>query len=195
MARPRQAAPTDLAKVGLRAAGIAHDLAQPLTAALLAARQVAGKGAPALRESLHRMEDLLLALREEVSPAATRRPRGPADLAAIQRNLRAGLTPAERRRTRLRLAGTCSADALAVQRIVGNLVLNALRHGIGAVSATGHARGRRLSVCVTGEGKRADQPGWGIGLASCQDLAATHGLELRVEISPLGSKATLATRT
>lgn len=181
----------NLAELGLRAAGVAHDLAQPLTIALLAARQIEGKGANPLRQALHRMEDLLQSIREELRPGIASAGRR-LNLPDVQRQLLAGLTPGERRRIRMRLSGSGTADASAVQRILGNLVLNALRHGKGPVRATGSARGKRLAVSVEGgPGKASDETGWGIGLASCQDLAGRHRLALRVEISPSGSRATL----
>lgn len=196
MARRRTPSAAALAKLGLRAAGVAHDLAQPLTAALLAARQVDGKGAGPLRAALHRMEDLLLEIRSELRPSDDNPRRRPADLAEVRRALVASLTPAERRRTRIRLAGATSADATALLRILGNLVLNALRHGRGPVRVDGTARGPRVDIRVEGgAGKRPENTGWGIGLASCQDLANRHRLALRIEISPTGSKATLTSRS
>jgi len=184
-----------LAKLGLRAAGVAHDLAQPLTAALLAARKIDGKGAAPLRAALHRMEDLLQSIRSELRADTPGRSDARVPMARVRRNLLAGLTPTERRRTRIRLSGTLRADATAVERILGNLISNALRHGTGPVQVAGWAKGGKISVTVDGgAGKRASQAGWGIGLASCQDLATRHGFRLKVEISPRGSRATLETR-
>lgn len=181
-----------LARLGLRTAGIAHDLVQPLTSALLAARQVKGKGATSLRSALHRMEDLIQSIRAEISPAVRGEATPLADLGRIARELRAGLSPAERRRVEIRLDGRTRADAMALGRILSNLTLNALRHGKGRVQVTGSAPGGKLAVVVTGgSGKAASETGWGIGLASSQDLANSHGLTLRVEISPEGSRATL----
>lgn len=181
-----------LARLGLRTAGIAHDLAQPLTSALLAARQIEGKGADSLRAALHRMEDLLLSIRAEINPQGRGRPTAMTDLARVGRELRAGLTPTEQRRVSIRLAGKIRTDASALGRIVSNLVLNALRHGKGRVQVNGSARSGQLALVVTGgAGKAASETGWGIGLASSQDLASQHGLILRVEISPRGSQASL----
>lgn len=195
MRKGRPPSRANLAKLGLRAAGVAHDLAQPLTAALLAARKVEGKGAAPLREALHRMADLLQAIRSELRPEKTRRAARRTTMAQVRRNLLAPLTPAERRRTRIKLGGALHADATPIERILGNLLANALRHGTGLVRVAGAARGDGLSLSVEGGiGKRTSQPGWGIGLANCQDLASRHGLILRVEITPGGSKATLVSQ-
>jgi len=192
MRRGRPPSRSNLAKLGLRAAGVAHDLAQPLTAALLAARKVEGKGAAPLRDALHRMEDLLQAIRSELHPEKTGEAARRTPMARVRRNLLAALTPAERRRTRIELSGALHADATPIERILGNLLANALRHGTGPVKVTGEARGDGLSLSVEGGvGKRTSEPGWGIGLASCQDLASRHGLVLRVEITPQGSRASL----
>lgn len=138
------------------------------------------------------MEDLLQAIRSEMHPSTRRGSSPMADLARIGADLTAGLTTSERRRTRMRLSGKLRADASALGRIVGNLVLNALRHGQGPVEATGSARGGKLSLVVTGgAGKTTSETGWGIGLASSQDLATQHGFTLTVEISPQESRATL----
>lgn len=193
MGSRRRPSPGVLAQIGLRAAGVAHDFAQPLTAALLAAREVEGKGAHRLREALHRLEDLLAQMRSELQPPAKRPPRqSSVDLAQMRRQLLADLSAAERRRARIRLAGKARGDPLVLQRIVGNLLLNALRHGSGLVHVNGSARGRKLSITVEGGAARQlATPGWGIGLSSCQDLARRHSLSLQVDISPAGSRATL----
>lgn len=183
-----------LAKLGLRAAGVAHDLAQPLTAALLAAGKVEGKGATPLRAALRRMQALLQSIRSELHPDKAAEPSPGVPMARVRRNLLAALTPAEKRRVRIQLEGTLPANGTPVERILGNLIANALRHANGPVEVAGSARSRGISVLVrSGLGKQASQPGWGIGLASCQDLAARHGLRLKVEISPQGSQASLET--
>lgn len=196
MAGRRAPSVTALARLGLRAAGVAHDLAQPLTAALLAAKRVDGNGARPLREALGRMETLLQHMRAELRPeTAAESPRA-VDLAQVRRTLLADLTPAERRRTRIRLAGVATGDAVVLQRILGNLVTNALRHSQGPVRVEGSTRGRNLTLTV--EGGAANRParqGWGVGLAACQELARRHGLALRLTLSPGGSKATLRNRT
>ena len=192
MRKGRPPSRSNLAKLGLRAAGVAHDLAQPLTAALLAARKIEGKGAAPLRDALHRMEDLLQAIRSELHPEKTKEAARRTPMARVRRNLLAVLTPAERRRTRIELSGGLHADATPIERILGNLLANALRHGTGLVKVAGSARDDGLSLTVEGGvGKRRSQSGWGIGLASCQDLASRHGLVLRVEITPQGSRASL----
>ena len=185
-----------LARLGLRTAGIAHDLVQPLTSALLAARQIKGKGSAPLRAALHRMEDLIQSIRTEINPVPREGPTPLADLGRIARDLRAGLSPAERRRVDIRLDGRIRADASALGRILGNLTQNALRHGRGRVQVRGSAPGGKLAIVVTGgSGKAKSETGWGIGLASSQELANRYGLTLRVEISPEGSRATLEKHT
>ena len=121
MRKGRPPSRSNLAKLGLRAAGVAHDLAQPLTAALLAARKVEGKGAAPLRDALHRMEDLLQAIRSELHPEKTKEAARRTPMARVRRNLLAVLTPAERRRTRIKLGGVLHADATPIERILGNL--------------------------------------------------------------------------
>lgn len=194
MPKVRPPSPDALARIGLRAAGIAHDIAQPLTAALLAVRQVDGRGAPRLRAALRRMGELLQALRADLRGAQP--VRRATDLADLQRQLLSALTPRDRRRTHIRLSGVASLDTEAARRILGNLILNALRHGSGTVKVSGKGRGTQLSVTVAGgAGRTPASPGWGIGLASCQELAGRHGLSLSIAISPKGSVATLACRT
>lgn len=195
MHKRRPPSRANLAKFGLRAAGVAHDLSQPLTAALLAAQKIEGKGSAPLRAALYRMEDLLQSIRSELSPDNVGQVMRRTPIIQVRRNLLAALTPAERRRTSIQLRGTLHAAAIPVERILGNLLANALRHGTGPVKVSGTAQGGKLAFLVEGgAGKRSSQPGWGIGLASCQDLATRHGLTLRVEITPRGSMATLASQ-
>ncbi len=195
MRKSRPPSRVNLAKLGLRAAGVAHDLAQPLTAALLAAQKIEGKGSAPLRAALYRMEDLLQSIRSELSPDSVGQVMRRTPMIQVRRNLLAALAPTERRRTSIQISGTLHTDATPVERILGNLLTNALRHGTGPVRVSGTVQSGKLSLLVEGGvGKRSSQPGWGIGLASCQDLATRHGLTLRVEITPQGSKATLASQ-
>lgn len=194
MRKARKPSPARLARIGLRAAGLAHDLAQPLTVALLTAQQIDGPGTFRLRAALHRMHELLQGLRAELR--GQRPGRETVDLADLQRRLLGSLAPGDRRRTHIRLEGVAKLDAEATQRILANLILNALRHGRGKVAVKGKARRAKLSVTVSGgAGRTPSTPGWGIGLASCQELAGRHGLSLSISISPKGSVATLACRT
>lgn len=194
MARAPRASRDQLARLGLRAAGIAHDLAQPITAALLASRKVSGDGLGNLRRSLARMTRLLEALRAELRGGTAPTSTTHADLAEAAVALTDSLTPAQRRRTRIRLRGRAAIEPLVLQRLLANLVSNALRHGAGEVAVAGETRAGRLHVTVTGGPAKAAAEGWGIGLRSCQDLARRHRLSLRLRLSSRGSVATLTGR-
>lgn len=195
MARAPRAPRANLARLGLRAAGIAHDLAQPITVALLASRKVRGDGLGRLRRSLGRMTQLLEALRSELRETGPE-PRPPRlDLAKAGDELRDGLAPAQRQRTRIRLQGRASIDPLALQRLLANLLGNALRHGSGRAEVVGSTRAGKLEITVIGgPAKAPSAKGWGVGLLSCQDLARRHHLKLRLRVSPKGSIATLTGR-
>jgi two-component system sensor histidine kinase BaeS len=92
-----------------------------------------------------------------------------------------------------------SVDPLRVREILGNLVVNALRHtpAGGAVTIDVATEGGEALLLVrdTGEGipaedlarvfdrfhRRADSGGSGLGLAIVRDLAAAHGGSVSVE--------------
>lgn len=191
---PRASRP-NLARLGLRAAGIAHDLAQPITAALLASRKVRGEGLGRLQRSLARMTQLLETLRSDLRDATPAKKSARVDLDDAGEELREGLTPSQRQRTRIRLRGEAAIKPLVLQRLLANLVSNALKHGSGMVHVVGSARAGKLEITVTGgPAKAPTTKGWGIGLLSCQDLARRHQMVLRVRLSSRGSVATLASR-
>ncbi|MGB0506361.1 MAG: sensor histidine kinase [Pikeienuella sp.] len=90
-----------------------------------------------------------------------------------------------------------TADRLSVERIIQNLIENALTHGARAggttkVSAGNSAQGPWIEVSDDGPGaastggvfmRKSNQPG-GLGLANAQELAATIGAQLVITTAP-----------
>jgi len=183
---------SSLAKLGLRAAGVAHDIAHPLSIALLAAQNVDGKGTVRLKASLRRMEKLLQALRIELRNEPAKDLGASVDLAELGGDIFAGLKLSDQKRVRLKLKGKVKTDAVALHRILENLVLNALRHSDGNVDVTQTHKANQLTLLVNGGATKSKlTKGWGIGLLSSRDLAKRLGYALTIDIKPGRSQARL----
>ena len=183
---------SSLAKLGLRAAGVAHDIAHPLSIALLAAQNVDGKGTVRLKASLRRMEKLLQALRIELRNEPAKDLGTSVDLAELGGDIFAGLKLSDQKRVRLKLKGKVKTDAVALHRILENLVLNALRHSDGNVDVTQTHNANQLTLLVNGGATKSKRTkGWGIGLLSSRDLAKRLGYALTIDIKPGRSQARL----
>ena len=183
---------SSLAKLGLIAAGVAHDIAHPLSIALLAAQNIEGNGAVQLKASLRRMEKLLQALRTELRSEPAKALSASVDLAELSRDIYGGLKLSDQKRVRLKLKGKVKTDAVALHRILENLVLNALRHSDGDVEVTPTHKANRLALFVNGGApKSKPTKGWGVGLVSSHDLAKRLGYALTIEIKPGRSQARL----
>ncbi len=183
---------SSLAKLGLRAAGVAHDIAHPLSVALLAAQNIEGKGSVQLKASLRRMEKLLQSLRTELRDKPTKALGTSLDLTDLGKDIYAGLKLSDQKRVSFKLKGMVKTDAVALHRIMENLVLNALRHSDGDVEVTQTHKANQLTLLVNGGAKkRKPTKGWGIGLASSHDLAKRLGYALTVDIKPSRSQARL----
>ena len=183
---------SSLAKLGLRAAGVAHDISHPLSIALLAAQNVDGKGTVRLKASLRRMEKLLQALRIELRNEPAKDLGASIDLAELGGDIFAGLKLSDQKRVRLKLKGKVKTDAVALHRILENLVLNALRHSDGNVDVTQTHKANQLTLLVNGGATKSKRTkGWGIGLLSSRDLAKRLGYALTIDIKPGRSQARL----
>ena len=181
-----------LAKLGLKAAGVAHDIAHPLAVALLAAQNIQGKGSAQVKASLRRMEKLLHVLRSELRNEPAQKSAASVDLTELSRDIFAGFKHADQRRVSFKLKGKLHTDAVALQRIIENLVLNALRHSDGNVEVTQTLKAGQLTVLVNGGApKRKRTQGWGIGLVSSRALAKRLGYALTIDIQPGRSQARL----
>ncbi len=184
---------SSLAKLGLRAAGVAHDIAHPLSVALLAAQNIEGKGAAQLKASLRRMEKLLQSLRADLRGESSKASSASVDLADLSKDIFAGLKASDQKRVGFKLKGKVKTDAVALHRILENLVLNALRHSDGDVEVTQTHKANQLTLLVNGGATKSKRTkGWGVGLASSHDLAKRLGYALTVDIKPSRSRARLS---
>ncbi|MBI1397415.1 MAG: HAMP domain-containing protein [Betaproteobacteria bacterium] len=181
-------------------AGVSHDLRTPLSRLRLAIEMVSGRISPAVREGMeHDIEDMdaiisqfLEFAREGAAEAAD----AAGDLNALVRSL------AERygkRGNDIRLSldalPALSFKPLAMQRLITNLVDNALRHGNGDVEIATHEENGTVVLCVLDRGPgiptdavekvlqpftrlndaRTDISGAGLGLAIVDRVARLHG--------------------
>ncbi|MFI7031976.1 sensor histidine kinase [Microbispora rosea] len=101
---------------------------------------------------------------------------------------------------------------IRLARVVGNLLSNAQRHAVSAVTVTVDSVGGQAVVTVTDdgagippadrervfelfvrldEGRRLDSGGSGLGLAISRDIARAHNGSLRIEDSPVGARFVL----
>ncbi|WP_256862696.1 HAMP domain-containing sensor histidine kinase [Microbispora sp. GKU 823] len=115
---------------------------------------------------------------------------------------------------RVRVAGDVRVRGSRIQlaRVVGNLLSNARRHAVSAVTVTVDSVGGQALVAVTDDGagiapadrervferfvrldeaRRRDSGGSGLGLAISRDIARAHKGTLRIEDSPVGARFVL----
>lgn len=98
------------------------------------------------------------------------------------------------------------ADPVLTERILVNLLYNAVRHGAPPVAITGRPAGGRYAITVADAGPGVDDDilpsvfepfvhregeGLGLGLPLCVRLARAQGAELRHEPTPVGARFTL----
>ena len=113
-------------------------------------------------------------------------------LIEISRDIFSGLKLSDQKRVRLKLKGKVKTDAVALHRILENLVLNALRHSDGNVDVTQTHKANQLTLLVNGGATKSKRTkGWGIGLLSSRDLAKRLGYALTIDIKPGRSQARL----
>jgi two-component system sensor histidine kinase KdpD len=72
-------------------------------------------------------------------------------------------------------------DAVQLQRVVANLVDNALKYSVGAVDVRARADDGHVVVEVLDEGGGTTTPGAGLGLAIARGFAAVNGCDVTLE--------------
>jgi signal transduction histidine kinase len=151
-----------------------------------------------LDEDVERLVSLSTQLLEQGDPADQQQ--GGADLGVIATGVAAS-RDAARRGVRMRVEGDvrAAADAHTLERIVANLIDNALLHGSAPVDVEVHREGGWAVLSVTDEGSGMDpemltqatrrfarapearsRPGSGLGLALVEQLVTTVGGEMRL---------------
>jgi len=180
-------------------AGVSHDLRTPLSRIRLGLEMLDGKGDAALRAGLVQdIEDIDTAIGQfldfaRVTEGEAIVPDG--DLNAIARELRDRYARAGKDvAARLAPLPPLALRPLAIQRLIANLVDNALRHGSGQIEVTTASEGGSAVLEVldrgpgipTGDSERMLQPftrldaarsgaGTGLGLAIVDRIARLHG--------------------
>jgi two-component system sensor histidine kinase KdpD len=72
-------------------------------------------------------------------------------------------------------------DAAQLQRVLANLVDNALKYSTGDVQVHAHAESGAVLVEVLDRGGAAKTPGAGLGLAIARGFAAANGSDVTLE--------------
>ncbi|UPG87720.1 ATP-binding protein [Luteibacter aegosomatis] len=194
----------------LMLAGISHDLRTPLTR-LQYAVELVPDADPELRAGMHRdIADVDAILSQFIAYARDGRDEAsePLDLAALCRH---AISACEREwQVETPTCAPMTGKPMALQRAVGNLLVNAQRHGAPPYALRLSRQGEVWRIEVTDHGpglseeaaQRARQPfvrgeggGTGLGLAIVERVARQHGGELRLlPLHPHGLAATLVLR-
>ena len=196
-----------LANRTLLLAGIAHDLRSPLTRLRLGVEMLPTGTDSALVERMTRDIDEMSALitqSVELGKTLGAGERSPVELSALLTDL-AGEEP----RIMVQTSGPCvhSAEPLALRRIVGNLVANALRYSTGRVTLRLDCREQPPVVFVLDRGPGIPEAereavfrpfyrlehsrnrrtgGSGLGLAVARQLAIANDMEIHLSERPGG---------
>lgn len=75
----------------------------------------------------------------------------------------------------------CASMRFSLQRVVANLVDNALKYSSGEVEVCAHAADGHVVVEVLDRGGASVAPGAGIGLAIARGFASVNGCEVTLE--------------
>ncbi|MBK8017914.1 MAG: HAMP domain-containing protein [Betaproteobacteria bacterium] len=186
-------------------AGVSHDLRTPLARLRLAIEMSASRVSPAMRESMsldiEEMDAIIDQFLEFAREGAAEKMDAQADLNALVKSLAERYEKrGERISAALNPLPLLPLKPLATQRMVTNLVENALRYGKGPVEIETHREGdcAVLSVLDRGPGiapadaekvlqpftrlndARSDTGGAGLGLAIVDRVARMHGGRVRL---------------
>ncbi|MGE7417870.1 sensor histidine kinase [Methylobacterium tarhaniae] len=220
-ARHRAAEAERLAAVGQLAAGIAHEIRNPLAAIRLKAENALASPDPARARAaldlvLDQVARLDRLLRDLLSLTQARRPApAPTDLGRLLHDcahLHDDLARAQGVRIVVEEAPPERAplDEAQIRRALDNLVLNAIQHSPagGTVRLSGGRDGERVRIRVADEGpgvpeavrSRLFEPfvtgrpdGTGLGLAIVREIARAHGGQVRLAAPPPHRTGTEAT--
>jgi signal transduction histidine kinase len=206
-----------LAGVGRLAAGVAHEINNPLGVILGYVRLLAKKADAATAADLAVIEEETLRCKAIVEGLLdlSRTPkleRSVVELGELARHAVERLVETSGTRAQIAVHGAArvEADSVKLGQVVFNLVKNALeaageggRIGVDIAPAAGGVT--RLTVSDNGPGVAAEvvarlfepfvttkKDGMGLGLSVCKSIAQAHGGELTLETGPQGSRFTLS---